>query len=668
MSAASSSATLVDINMDALVEKLAQTFITSVAPQLQATLETNKTPRSLLPAKSIPVTISSQTLSTLQTLFPQNPRFRSIEQAEIIERVSRRQENVIGILPTAGGKTLVWELNALMSRKHGRCTVVMVPLVGLIKQHMASASAAGLMPVTWTDASTIPGDIVFAIFEASAKPEFIEWLYKLAQTQGLSQLLIDEIHYALYNIGFRPLMKQLATLQMFGVPIVGLTASLPPSDMPLLTTLCGIHDPTEIRAYTGRPRLRYTVQKVMIAQSMPETQVEFVFRCLQQLLERHPRSRCSIIYFQSKDELESAFTLCKDLEGGAKMVHAGTPDFDDVIKNWGVTFKTLLATSVIGIGYNNPKLDLVGHWGTPRSMVDFYQESGRAGRGGEDADSVILYSRVPMMPLEDEAGRAVLLRMLDMEICRRRHVEGFMDGVGSTCLSYPGTHRLCDVCERRVENAPQAPLPLLPVGLHVANSSNLAGQTSTVGFAGGPQVTQAPALVSTAEHPAGALGSNEPHAMAQATTAPPPMTLQARLERLKTPGCKLCYVEGRGFGGHGHGFFYCPVPGYALYTSFRAFKSAVRFEPGSGAWCCWMCWLPEGPSYHASGRGGCLYPDILPQVMWSVWNGEHWQQKWREWSGKDFQDVAMFCRWLSVEVHGKRNLVRVFEWLDAIHS
>jgi len=208
--------------------------------------------------------VSAIILKTLRDTFGNdNARFKSIEQAEAIKELLKRDSDVAVILPTGGGKSLIYQLPMLIERD--MTTVVIVPFVALVEQGEEQYKELGISRYIWTNRGYSSGDTqaILVGVEHAVMPEFQDLLIQLESTNRLARVVFDECHTLLYQREFRPMIRRIAgAVRCVSVQLVPLTATLPPTMEDTLRILLGSECLKFIRKCEDRKELKYVVKVV----------------------------------------------------------------------------------------------------------------------------------------------------------------------------------------------------------------------------------------------------------------------------------------------------------------------------------------------------------------------------------------------------------------------
>jgi ATP-dependent DNA helicase RecQ len=312
-------------------------------------------------------------------------------QEEIIRDVLAGHD-VMALLPTGGGKSLCFQLPALV---RPGLTVVVSPLIALMKDQVDGLQASGV-PATFLNSSLhkaeartrlrgLHGGEFRLLYVAPERLMLSGFLAGLPQWKP-NLIAIDEAHcISEWGHDFRPEYRQLATLrEVFPhVPMLALTATATERVRSDILTQLRLRQARSYVASFNRPNLNYRV--------LPKAQP---YEQLLKFLRARPRDS-GIVYCQARRSAESvAGRLCADGIQAAPY-HAGmnaderSRSQEQFLRD---EVRVVCATVAFGMGINKPNVRFVVHYDLPKNLESYYQETGRAGRDGLPSDCLLLFS------------------------------------------------------------------------------------------------------------------------------------------------------------------------------------------------------------------------------------------------------------------------------------
>ncbi len=360
--------------------------------------------------------------------------FRPLQE-EII-RDTLAGKDVFALLPTGGGKSLCFQLPAMV---RPGLTVVVSPLIALMKDQVDALQASGV-PATFLNSSLTAEEgrkRLHGIHQGRYRllyvaPERLILSGFLEDLRGwqLNLLAVDEAHcISEWGHDFRPEYRKLAALrELFpATPMMALTATATGRVREDIVKLLKLRDPGRYVASFNRPNLTYRV--------FPR------HKALQQLLgfiKERPRES-GIVYCQARKTAESVAERLTEAGVPAKAYHAGlTPA--ERSQNQELFLRdearVICATIAFGMGINKPNVRFVVHYDLPKNIEGYYQETGRAGRDGLPSECVLLFSPGDVVkqtafieekpdPREQKIAREQLQQMVhyaECSSCRRRQL------------------------------------------------------------------------------------------------------------------------------------------------------------------------------------------------------------------------------------------------------
>ena len=316
--------------------------------------------------------------------------FRPLQEEIIRDSLAGR--DVFALLPTGGGKSLCFQLPAMVQPG---LTVVVSPLIALMKDQVDAMQAGGI-PATFLNSSLAQGESrarlrglhngEFRLLYVAPERLMLSGFLSDLQRWNVRLLAVDEAHcISEWGHDFRPEYRQLAELRKLfpETPMMALTATATGRVRVDIIKLLKLREPVCYVASFNRPNLTYRV----LAKNKPYDQVlEFV---------RARPKESGIVYCQSRKSAESVALRLNEDGVKAKPYHAGlTPkertEHQELFLRDDV--RVICATIAFGMGINKPNVRFVIHYDLPKNIEGYYQETGRAGRDGLTGDCVLLFS------------------------------------------------------------------------------------------------------------------------------------------------------------------------------------------------------------------------------------------------------------------------------------
>jgi len=398
----------------------------------------------------------------LQTVFGYN-QFRHQQQA-IVEHVISGQDALV-LMPTGGGKSLCYQIPALA---RDGLAIVVSPLIALMQDQVEALQQLGVnaaflnSSLSAEDNSRITRQVLageikllYVAPERLMVGSFLSLLDEVQQHVGLALFAIDEAHcVSQWGHDFRPEYRQLTVLhnRFPDVPRIALTATADAPTRAEIISQLNLENARQFVSSFDRPNIRYHVGIKNNARQQ-----------LQAFLEREHPNDAGIIYCLSRKKVEETAAWLVEKGWSALPYHAGLPaqlrehHQRRFLREEGII---MVATIAFGMGIDKPNVRFVAHLDLPKSMEGYYQETGRAGRDGLQANAWMVYGMGDVVSMRQmlDSGEAseerkrlerlkldALLGYCESTACRHQTILRYFGE------SHPGACDQCDNCLHPVE-------------------------------------------------------------------------------------------------------------------------------------------------------------------------------------------------------------------------
>ena len=313
-------------------------------------------------------------------------------QKELIEGILEGRD-VLGIMPTSGGKSLVYQLPSLI---YEGTTLVISPLISLMKDQVDALGELGISAtfINSTLTSSELGDrlrkiedgeykLVYIAPERVNSYEFVNLTSKI----NIPFVAIDEAHcISQWGHDFRPSYREIPKFinSMDKRPVIGAFTATATKEITLdIKNILNLNNPLEVVTGFDRDNLYFHVEKNVDKR-------DFILNYL-----KEHKGKSGIIYCSTRKDVESLGNFLDNKGYPVSLYHGGMTGEDRDASQESFLYDDsliMVATNAFGMGIDKSNVRYVIHYNIPQSMEGYYQEAGRAGRDGENSDCILLFS------------------------------------------------------------------------------------------------------------------------------------------------------------------------------------------------------------------------------------------------------------------------------------
>ena len=404
-------------------------------------------------------------LKQLKNIFGYS-EFRDNQQA-IIESLLANND-VFAVMPTGGGKSLCYQLPAVL--KDGVC-IVISPLISLMKDQVNNAVSCGINATFLNSSLTIQetkdvysmleNDMVKLLYISPERLHSEGFIDKI-KNYNISMFAIDEAHcMSEWGHDFRPDYMHLQNIKEHfpNIPVAAFTATATSKVQSDITERLNLTNPLVVRASFNRPNLFYSIE------AKTRDIDEQIYNYISQY-----NNEATIVYRTSRKSVEECAAYLQQRNIKALPYHAGLKKDDRSNNQDKFSFdevQVIVATVAFGMGIDKSNVRHVIHGDMPKSMENYYQETGRAGRDGSPAFCHLFFNRGDIRKLmffindleetnpdEFKISKNKIFSMMNFAenfTCRRKEILQYF---GET---YPLDNcRSCDVCNKKMKKVDQS--------------------------------------------------------------------------------------------------------------------------------------------------------------------------------------------------------------------
>jgi len=521
-------------------------------------------------------------------------------------------EQVVLVIGTGSGKSLIFMVGASVT--DAQTTILVLPMVILRGDMLRRCRLIGIRPLIWSVDIKQSASLVIVSAEAVCTETFLDYARGLVSRQKLDRIVIDEGHLTITTSDYRPCMAQLGWyIRQIRTQTVWLTATLPPVMQEQFIEHNKLVKPRIIRESTNRSNIKYMVSR----ETGPGTLIEKAANLVRAYWPRkeifdYTKDKI-ILYCRTRDEVA---LLANTLGCPSYTSESGSDEEKAaILSGWlsNPDQPAIAATSALGIGFDYPHVRWVVHVNAPDEVSAFSQESGRAGRDGGKASSIVMLSATwkPQLDQPLSPDREAMQLYLTQQYCSRGVLSQFLDAPPDWRWCMAG-EEVCQVCgDPHTEARPQG----LTFALETA-----AGMVFT-----GPE-----------------------EVLRQDYARDQVLDSYERDLQTMVGSCLYCRVESRSFG---HAAGKCSRRFHWINAKNKAYQTRKGEDKD---WieryvACWNCYQPQDicraadPEHEATE---CRFPDMVMPICYGVYKQVGGPQWLRKHFQRSFQTELEYMLWL----------------------
>ncbi|KAF6748747.1 hypothetical protein DFP72DRAFT_1073849 [Ephemerocybe angulata] len=594
--------------------------------------------------------LATDMVNHLSQLVGRDVDWRTHDQREAVESLLCLKQDLVIVLRTGLGKTAIALLPSMVE---AGITVVVVPLIILLDEWEQRVRAANIPYDIFLHTKKTPlnpsARVVLVSSDAARSSPWTDAIATLHHIRPVVRMIVDEAHYYFTNASFRErALGNPFSLRTLPFQLVLLSATIPPAAESYLKEAFSLHQPHIIRGLSHRKDLKY--------------QIFHHARNLHAMVEQFIAYRDGLSSEQNWTQRDRWIVFVPWVDQGHEVAgmlgvefyHAGSDEYPLTREDRHRIYQRfvsgeqmgLVASTALGAGTDYPHIRLTCHLGAMYDMVNFIQQSSRAGRDDAPAHCIIIANthppKIPTSTTSDLTGIQEMHELVyptsQQTICIREQIGKALDSVSYSCLDFDHTFQLCGVCEHdlggrtpsfteramSVMNPPSSqspfPVPALP---------SISALRKEMWERYGPMVKQA---------------SERSAAVLSEKTG----SLHAFKKVLDSVGknCGVCWTHGRVIE---HTHDECPTTrNNAQYWSFKKKIKYGRYK-SNPCWKCHVCSMGSDylhPSFAGKLTQTCPAPNLMPGLLYYLWVNDELRSKLQVSLEREWQNEDEWLKWL----------------------
>ena len=403
-----------------------------------------------------------QAITVLRQMYGPRAAYKG-HQGQAVQAIISNRLQVVAVLGTGEGKSLLYQLPARLPG--AGTTILVVPLVALKQDTVRRCQQLGVECSVWNSDQqpSLGCPLLLVSLDQAVQTSFLTYANQLDAANLLARVILDESHLVCTADSYRNKMAEVKKLRMLHCQFVFLTATLPPQMEAQFEAALLLKHPLYIRSLTTRLDLEYHVFKLppsSCSQRLETTVAGYIRDTLQQswFTQEGAQAR-ALIYVRTKTQADK---IAQELGCPTYYSDSGTDEEKaTVLRQWTEGESDVLAATSALAGLDYPHVRAIFHIDEPSGgIIDFAQDTGRAGRDGKGGLSVVFLPSSWQASYNKDGGELLpentqaMQRFLDSPRCRLVPLSQYLDGQIQSCQD---RITACDRC-RDLGLLPQGPI------------------------------------------------------------------------------------------------------------------------------------------------------------------------------------------------------------------